>query len=183
MLAVNVTGHRQIVPAGEYGSPWPDANKNVASHHQTVMGRVAEILSFWHEKNNLIHCISGMALGADTIFAEAVVHMKNLGWPVQLIAAVPFKGQESRWNAKSQAKYHEILRQADQIKVVCDGGYSPAKMQIRNEWMVNNSHFTLAIWSGTQKGGTWNCIQYARRMGKVVWHLHPQTLECKILEV
>jgi uncharacterized phage-like protein YoqJ len=56
-------------------------------------------------------------------------------------------------------------------------------MQIRNEWMVDNSHFTLAIWNGIQKGGTWNCIQYARKQGKTVWHLHPQTLECKLLEV
>jgi uncharacterized phage-like protein YoqJ len=183
MLAVNVTGHRQIIPAGEVGSPWPDSNRNVANHHVKVMGRISEILAFWHEKNNLIQCITGMALGADTIFAQAVMHMKSLGWPMQLIAAVPFAGQESRWNAKSQTLFHEILKQCDVVKVVCEGGYAPYKMQIRNEWMVDNSHFTLAIWNGIQKGGTWNCIQYARKQGKTVWHLHPQTLECKLLEV
>jgi uncharacterized phage-like protein YoqJ len=96
---------------------------------------------------------------------------------------VPFAGQESRWNAKSQTLFHEILKQCDVVKVVCEGGYAPYKMQIRNEWMVDNSHFTLAIWNGIQKGGTWNCIQYARKQGKTVWHLHPQTLECKLLEV
>lgn len=183
MLAVNVTGHRQIIPAGEVGSPWPDSNHSVAAHHQLVMGRVAEILTFWHENNDLTTCISGMALGADTIFAEAVVHMKGLGYPMELIAAVPFQGQESRWNAKSQAKFHAILNRADMVKVVSEGGYSPAKMQIRNEWMVDNAHFTLAIWDGRKKGGTWNCIRYSLKQGKPVWHLHPQTLECKLLEV
>ena len=183
MLTVNVTGHRQIVPAGEMGSPWPDSNRNVAAHHKLVMGRIAEILSHWHKENDLTCCISGMALGADTIFAEAVMHVKSLGWPVRLIAAVPFTGQESRWNARSQQKFHAILAAADEVKVVSEGGYTPAKMQIRNEWMVNNAHFTLAVWDGRRKGGTWNCIRYALKQGKTVWQLHPQTLECGILEI
>ncbi len=182
MLAVNVTGHRQILPANHQGGLWPDSDPAVAAHHRLVMGRIAQILAFWHEKNNLMQCISGMALGADTIFAEAVIHMKALDWPIQLIAAVPFAGQESRWNGSAKAKFHAILSQADVVKVVSPGGYSAHKMQTRNQWMVDNSHFTLAVWNGVQKGGTWNCIQYARQQGKVIWHLHPETLECQILE-
>lgn len=182
MLTVNVTGHRQIVPAGHMGPRWPDQSEEVKDHHQKVMWRVAEILGYWQEHNGLETCISGMALGADTLFAKAVIRMKRMGWPVKLIAAVPFAGQESRWNAGAKAEFHRILQEADQTVTVSEGSYAPWKMQVRNEWMVNHSDFVLAIWEGTQKGGTWNCIKYATSKGKQVWHLDPQTLECKLME-
>lgn len=48
---------------------------------------------------------------------------------------------------------------------VCKGGYSPAKMQVRNMWMVEYSDAVLALWDGTT-GGTGNCVEYARRVNK-----------------
>lgn len=106
--------------------------------------------------------ISGMAIGWDTALAEATI---NLG--KYLICAIPFKGQESMWNKESQIKYNKILDNAYEIWYTSDAGYELYKMQVRNEWMVDNSDLVLAMWNGT-KGGTYNCIQYAKKMNKPI---------------
>lgn len=175
MLTLNVTGHRQVVPANLVGPGWPDQNPIVKQHHVFIESVVVHLLTHWCRHDSLRTCITGMALGADQIFAEAVIRMRDAGLPLKLVAAVPFLGQESKWNIPAQKKYREILNQCDSVQIVSEGAYTPYKMQIRNEWMVNNSNFTLAIWNGAEKGGTWNCIQYARKLGKQIWQLHSET--------
>ena len=87
----------------------------------------------------------------------------NLNIP--LIAAIPFKGQELAWPTKSQTQYHKLLSKASEVVTVSSGGYSAKKMQIRNEWMVNSCDTLIACFNGS-KGGTYNCIQYAKTLNK-----------------
>ncbi len=113
----------------------------------------------WLKPDNVI---SGMALGADMAAAEAAI---SLG--IKVIAAVPFKGQETVWPESSQRRYNDILAKCSQIVTVCEGGYSASKLQERNVWMVDHSDMVLALWDGTS-GGTSNCVQYAERKGKTI---------------
>lgn len=101
--------------------------------------------------------ISGMALGWDTALAMAALKLD-----IPLVAAVPFAGQESRWPQRSQERFRAICRAATTVHVVSPGGYSGAKMQARNEWMVDRCDVLLALWNGTA-GGTANCVAYAQR--------------------
>ena len=109
--------------------------------------------------------ISGMALGWDMALAEAAIEM---GKP--FMAAIPFLGQESQWPYASQRRYHDILKYARYTIIVCEGEYSPAKMQERNKWMVDRCDAVLALWNGT-KGGTANCLQYAITQNKSIINL------------
>lgn len=102
--------------------------------------------------------ISGMAIGWDMILASAAI---DLGIP--LIVAIPFKGQEQKWPREWQEEYWYVLKQAERVKLVCDGEYEPWKFQRRNEWMVDKCQMLLAAWSGQCKGGTYNCIKYAMK--------------------
>lgn len=111
--------------------------------------------------------ISGMALGWDTAWAEAA---RALGIPY--IAAVPFVGQELRWQEDAQEKYHSLLKCAESVVIVCDGGYHPAKMQRRNCWMVERCDKLAALWDGSP-GGTANCVRWAIEIGKPVENLWP----------
>jgi uncharacterized phage-like protein YoqJ len=113
------------------------------------------------------HVITGMALGWDTALADAA---DVCGIPYT--AAVPFRGQESRWPAEARTHYQTILADADDVVYVCDPGYAAWKMQRRNEWMVNESNSVLALWNGTS-GGTANCVHYAESKGKQVINLWP----------
>jgi uncharacterized phage-like protein YoqJ len=116
-------------------------------------------------RRNLDGCtmvISGMALGWDTALAHAA-RMEG----IPFIAAVPFKGQERLWPKPSQDGYHDLLRAAKEVVYVCEDGYAPWKMQIRNQWMVDHCDVVLALWDGSS-GGTGNCIQYVEKVGKPI---------------
>ena len=106
--------------------------------------------------------ISGMALGWDQALARACVELN-----IPFIAAVPFAGQETVWPAASQRAYHELCEAASDFIIVSPGGYSAAKMQIRNEWMVDHCDRVLALWDGSP-GGTRNCVDYAKTVNKPI---------------
>jgi uncharacterized phage-like protein YoqJ len=107
--------------------------------------------------------ISGMALGIDTLFALIAIELE-----LNLIAAIPFKGQESKWPFGSRLKYNYILSYEKCEKIIVSGGgYHPSKMQKRNEWMVDNCDVLIAVWDGTA-GGTANCVEYAKDKKQII---------------
>lgn len=108
--------------------------------------------------------ISGLALGWDTALALAAVKLK-----IPLIAAIPFEGQEKMWKESDVIRWQKLKEYAQltgKVHIVCKGGYSPAKMQTRNKWMVDNCHEVVSLWDGSP-GGTKNCINYAEGKKKI----------------
>jgi uncharacterized phage-like protein YoqJ len=119
--------------------------------------------------------VSGMALGVDQWAAEVVLSLKAEHDDVRLVAAVPCEGQDSRWPLASRLKYRSLLGKADEVHTVTPGPYEAWKMQVRNEWMVDGSRLVLAVWNGTQSGGTYNCLVYARMQKKMVRRIDPRS--------
>lgn len=115
--------------------------------------------------------ISGMAIGIDQMVAELAI---ETGIP--FTAALPFRGQESRWPHQAQAHYQKLLASAHKIQYCSEPGYNPYKMQVRNQWMVDNSDLLIAVWDGST-GGTYNCVKYAERVGKPVARLDPKRFD------
>ena len=107
--------------------------------------------------------VSGMALGLDTI-AALLATQNNL----DLIACIPYEGQESVWKAESKKMYHDILSYPKCHKIiVCEGGHANWKLQKRNEFMIDlmkidEGDKLVAVWDGSE-GGTANCVKYAKR--------------------
>lgn len=104
--------------------------------------------------------ISGMAQGWDWALAEAAVELN-----IPFDAYIPFTGQESRWPKHTQEEYRNLLDKARNIKNIGGEGYAVYKMQNRNIAMVDDCESVLALWNGT-KGGTGNCIDYAKSINK-----------------
>ena len=50
--------------------------------------------------------------------------------------------------------------------------YVANKMQLRNEYMVDNSDKVIAYFNGEKKGGTYNCIKYAESLNKEIINLY-----------
>jgi uncharacterized phage-like protein YoqJ len=48
-------------------------------------------------------------------------------------------------------------------------------MQKRNEYMVDNSDIVIAVWDGS-KGGTYNCVKYAEKLGKKIIVINPKEI-------
>lgn len=103
--------------------------------------------------------ISGMALGWDTAIALAA-----LDHGIPLTCAIPFLQQPSRWPTEHVVRWREIKKRAALVAVIAKS-YSPEAMQLRNEYLVDNCQFLLALWNG-QPGGTANCLNYAFRLKK-----------------
>ncbi len=147
LLTVAITGHRPNKLGGDYDLVQP---KTLA-----IKARIIDVL----KEVGAEYLITGMALGIDTLFANIAIELR-----LPFTAAIPFRGQESMWPSKSQRKYDEILSKATEIVYISGGGYSPHKMQVRNEWMVDNSRILISVWDGTS-GGTANCVRYADSKG------------------
>ena len=118
---------------------------------------------------NATTVISGMAVGVDQYAAEVALEMG-----LKLVCAIPFRGQEAIWPKPAKERYNNILSKATEVHVVCSGGYEPAKMQVRNIWMVDHCDAVVAYWKGTP-GGTGNCVKYATGR-KPIHIINPESL-------
>ena len=177
-MTVMITGHRQIVPLNHGGSPWPEYSASVRNHHENVIQVFVGLCWFLKNQHNHKEFISGMAIGADQLFAKAILKLQDVDPEVVLHTAIPFKGQESKWPLQSQTEYNSILNKMRGSKnIVCDDGYASWKMQKRNEWMVDRSEVVIALFNRKkQKGGTHNCVSYALNKGRHLIYVDPTTL-------
>lgn len=153
-MIIAFTGHRPT-KIGGYIVPNPT--------YDYIYEKTKRILS--ELKPTKAYC--GMALGFDQLAASVCI---ELGIP--FIAAIPHDNQEKIWPQKSQQKYHELLQKAEEKIIVCPGSYSAKKMQVRNEFMVDNSDIIVACWNGSE-GGTYNCVQYAKSQEKKIIQINP----------
>ncbi|MCH7597961.1 DUF1273 family protein, partial [Patescibacteria group bacterium] len=122
------------------------------------------------EKKQPHAIISGMALGVDTLWALAAIDLK-----IRVLAAVPFEGQELVWTKKAKSQYYNVIDNHLTTRyVISKGGYNSKKMQIRNEWMVNNSsELVVVMRKNTVRGGTFNCYKYALATNKKIYRIYP----------
>lgn len=109
----------------------------------------------------IAHFISGMALGCDLLFAEAVLAMREEYDDVTLEAAVPCDSQANSWPEEQKERYNAILSSCDTVTFV-QHQYTPGCMLRRNRYMVDSSSVLLACFNGSS-GGTMNTLLYARR--------------------
>lgn len=137
----------------------------LGGYSQEAFNKLVEIAEVYLMANRPTKVISGGALGWDQALAYAAFINE-----IPFIAAIPFEGQEILWPDKSKKFYNQLLDAATEVVYCSKPGYSAYKMQIRNEWMVDNCDIVLAMYDGT-KGGTYNCIEYAKSKNKQIINL------------
>ena len=126
---------------------------------ERITGREQEIkdwLTKQVEELKPSDCISGMARGADQIFAE-VAYEKN----IPLICAWPYK----RKLHPVEQKYHDYA----EVNYIAFQNYQPSCYVTRDKWMVDNCDIVLAVWDGNPVGGTFDTIEYARSKYKHIY--------------
>lgn len=158
-MKICVTGHR---PNKMYGY-------NIYNEQWTTLKENFKKLLI---ENNCDEAITGMALGVDTVFALAVLDLKDEGYNIKLHCAIPCKNHSCKWNKESVDQYNYILSKADIVKLVSDEPYKPWLMQKRNEYMVDISDMMIAVWDGTPSG-TANCVRYAWEKNKRIIRINP----------
>ncbi len=114
---------------------------------------------------------SGMALGVDMWCAEAVIALREKYPQIRLIAFVPCKGQELRWNASEQARYRDILSRCQQV-MCFSPVYTSDCMHKRNRALVDICDVLIAVFDG-KSGGTKYTVDYAKKKNRSVIEISP----------
>ena len=118
---------------------------------------------------------SGMAEGADTWAALAVLALKKGNPALRLHCVLPCEGQTDGWSTSARELYHSILAQADEV-VYVNQEYSKGCMLERNRYLVDHAACLLAVYNGEWRGGTAMTVRYARKLGREIIVMNPNTL-------
>lgn len=178
---VAFTGHRPDKLYGFDMNIYPYLKLEMKIEHT-----IEWLIQMWNAKE----FYTGGALGFDTIVAKTLIELRNSGeYPyIQDYVCVPFKEQYKAWSKEQAQQWLYIVNncykpfavdtiEGYECKDVPVGKYHPSKMQLRNQYMVDNCDILVACWNGEQKGGTYNCIKYATNKEKKILIINPQTLE------
>ncbi|WP_341531391.1 SLOG family protein (plasmid) [Nostoc sp. UHCC 0302] len=147
--------------------------EKLGGHNEEVFIRLIALCKVSLQKMQATEVISGMALGFDQAHEEAAIELQ-----IPLIAAVPFKGQDDKWQPQDKERYEHILFQTSSIIYVdlleeysaSSSGYSSEKMYKRNQYMVDHCDEVLALFNGAASG-TGNCVNYAESLGKPIFNV------------
>ena len=116
--------------------------------------------------------LSGMAEGADTWAALAVLALKKENPALKLHCILPCEGQADEWSASARELYFSILEQAGEV-VYVNREYSKNCMLKRNRYLVDHAACLLAVYNGEWRGGTAMTVRYAQKLGRKITILSP----------
>ena|SRR5665647_1963894 len=185
MITVCFTGHR---PDKLGGYDWhTEKNKRIITK---LKDEIVKLIN--DTDDNHFRFICGGALGIDQM-AFAVckyikLHTLKLN-PVEIkiVLAMPFEKQACKWFNKDDVnRFNQQRRDTDEVvlvdtleeyqcKIAPVGDYHVSKMELRNRYMVDQSDKIIAVWNGT-KGGTYNCVRYAKQKGREIIRLNPDEI-------
>lgn len=165
------TGHRPNKLEGGY---------DYYSSPNIALGRqIRKVCIELIEKHNVDTFICGGALGVDQMAFMVCNKLKEKYPNIKIVLAMPFEKQSANWINESKKLLEKHIELADEVVYVDElpkytiknlpiKEYNPAKMQKRNEYMVDNSDFVVAVWNGDTSGGTANCVRYAQSKNKEI---------------
>lgn len=121
--------------------------------------------------------LTGLALGADTIWAELA-----LKYGVEYDAYIPFEGQEDRWSKTDKKKYQD-LRSGAVIEKVFGQQFSNRLYHARNDALIRDSDLLVAVWRpSVQDGGTFSTVQKSLKRNHPTLLLDVDEFEVKWLQ-
>lgn len=179
MQTITVTGHRPNRLNNAYDLLHPVNIKMGRVMREFILNQAGynkETNTFTGETP--VRLVSGMALGADTVWAMVALKLKReFPGVFELECAIPCANHSSRWKSEDQKRYQMILDNADVVTHVSKQPYKGWLMQKRNEYMVDISPTVFAIWNGVENGGTYNCVKYAQKKERTIYRFFPLTDE------
>lgn len=120
----------------------------------------------------------GGAVGVDTWAAEILLDMRKQEEYQDLILklVISYPGQPERYTHNQKKRYRRIWERCKkEDRVVISDSYSPDVYKKRNYFMVDNSHFLLAVYD-TENGkrtGTAMTVNYAKKKGLIINIIKP----------
>lgn len=168
MYKVALTGHR---PNQLWGYSLQD------KHYRELYNLLYYFLYLKLFEHDKLECHSGMALGADQVWAQAICRLKQK-FPDRIIfvAEIPCPEQAKTWSEESKKIYNNQLKLADNKNVYSDE-YTKYCMLVRDRGMVDNADDLIAIYDEDKKtGGTYYTLKYAKSHNKNIYLINPKDI-------
>lgn len=177
---MSFTGHRPD-KLGGYSTNTTHFIKNETMKKLRL--EVQDILEYYINEKGVENFITGGALGVDQLAFWVVLDLKRKYPHIKNTLAIPFDGVEGRWRKIDKDWYYKMFKYADDVIYVenrkdyevneDDKRLRVIKlMQKSNEYMIDYSYYTLAVYDNT-KGGTRNCLNYAKKMNREIVVIDP----------
>jgi len=165
--ALSVTGHRwHKLPFGE--------NEDDSRCKALVGIITGELLQ--QIERGISHVICGMALGFDTLVAEAAINLQLTAYPhITLEAALICPEHAGKWRLEQRRRLDRILEYCVAPPTITSPVYKTGCEMVRNRYMVDASCILLAGWDGSPSG-TGNTVRYAQEKQVPVVQINPRDL-------
>jgi len=146
--------------------------------HITLMLRILNI----YIQSGIKTFIVGGTQGFDLTCAELILSLKKYN-DISLVIAKPFTKHGIQWTEDLEKHFKIICEKADSVINVSLGDYSPRKMALRDQWMINHADHGIIMWNEKHSGELFSCMKYSKKTGKTVITIHPETLQLSVLVV
>lgn len=135
---------------------------------ECLKGRMIEMMD---EGFNTFQC--GMAIGADIMFAETALELRET-YPalVKFIAVIPCIDHDKNRSFPERELCNKITERANDVIYVSNTKYYDGCMAKRNRYLVETCDELLAVYDG-QRGGTMQTVNYAKGKGIKVTIIDP----------
>ena len=90
---------------------------------------------------------------------------------IKIIAVLPFREQNEKWNEKNKVEYEAILKKVDDEVIVSEHYHQRCFLQ-RNDYMVQRSSRLIALYDGKFKGGTFYTYTKAKSLGLEIINIY-----------
>jgi uncharacterized phage-like protein YoqJ len=172
VCVISLTGHRPDKLAG-YNMADP--------YYERLQKRLSAIIEKALKTYPVVECHSGMALGADTVWALAITETRRKYGKqrVKFVAEIPAFNQSSRWSRSSQILWTNLIGQADNVNQYAPQNQGRSYAYIlnqRNIGMIQACDLLIAIYDGSPTGGTANGVRDGKRLNKWITVIHPNSI-------
>lgn len=150
---VMITGHRKF---SEPETLWL----------QKELRKTAKRLASFH---GLEEIITGMALGADTMWAQIALELNT-----PFAAYVPFEAQADTWPEADRKLWRELREKASREEVI-GPHFSVGYLHARNDAMIRDSDLCVAALRQSEtRGGTVSAVKKVRALNKPLIIVDPE---------
>lgn len=138
---------------------------NQPAYH-TIEDRLVAGIEQALSQHETLELRSGMAQGADTLWAQAILRAKQKHpGRITFAAYVPNPQQDAPWPPAAQTLYRELLNQADTVHI-SSPTYTKQSLLLRNEHMLKGANLVVVLIKSQATfgpGGTYHAYNYAQQ--------------------
>ncbi|MCC5634170.1 hypothetical protein LC613_42990 [Nostoc sphaeroides CHAB 2801] len=161
-MKIGITGHQKLENPNNWNWVKLEFNKILAQYPKPFTG------------------VTSLAIGADQLFAEAVLEHGG-----SLTAIIPFNGYEFKFSeGDDRQKYHYLLDKSTIVNILPRMTSDEESYFEAGKTVVDMIDFLVAVWDGKSSrglGGTADIVKYAQQSHKKIVHLNP--ILCTVVQL